>query len=238
MLNFLNRLFKSSKAESNIEPTSVTNSIKNKTELDNLWTLLKEEKFADVIIKATVIVENGDSKLKNEALKLIGLSYFRQGQFSLSEQTFIKLTENSENPDDWFNLVTSSTLNKNVELSEKAYEKALELYQKNGTNENLPIPQIYYYYMQGLRDTKEYTRAFNQLEKLKDIYSKLVITDSTFLYLRGVPFLEHTIEASKEILENIDKTKASNFIKEIIDKLDEEGKKYIKEFEKTINYSS
>ena len=237
MLDFIKKLFKTKNDENISEEKPEINLTNEKSQLEHLWTKFKEEKFSEVINEAIIIVEREDNTLKNEALKLIGLSYFRQGKFNLSEQTFVSLTENSENPDDWFNLVTSSTLNKNVQLSEKAYAKTIELYQKSGTKENLPIPQIYYYYMQGLRDIKEYAKAFEQLNKLKEIYSKLVISDSTFLYLRGVPFLEHTIEASKEILENIEKTKASNFIRELTDKLDDEGKQYINEFEKTINYS-
>lgn len=224
MLHFIKTLFKS--------------KINENTQLDNLWTKFKEEKFSEVVNEAKIIVDQGDVQTINEALKLLGLSYFRQKQFNLSEQTFAKLTENSTNPDDWFNLLTSSTLNKNIPLSEKAYLKAIELYKKNGTKENLPIPQIYFFYMQGLKDIKEYSKAFEQLKKLKDIYSELVITDGTFLYLRGVPFLEHTIEASKEILENIETNKARNFITELKSKLDEEGKQYLSEYEKTINYSS
>ena len=206
------------------------------TQLDHLWIKFKEEKFSEVINEATIIVEQDDKSLKYEALKLLGLSYFRQEQYDLSEQAYLTLTEDSTNPDDWFNLITSSTLNKNVQLSEKAYTKTVELYQKYGSKENLPIPYIMYYYMQGLTDIKEYAKAFEQLEKLKDIYCKLVITDPTFLHLRGVPFFEDTIKASKEILENIEKTKAIDFIRELSDKLDDEGKQYLKEFEKTVNY--
>lgn len=130
--------------------------------------------------------------------------------------------------------MTSSTLNRNLQLSEKAYEKAIELYQKNGTKENVPIPQIIFYYMHGLRDMKEYEKAFEQFEKLKDIYIKLEITDSTFLVMRGVPFFEQAIEAGKEILENVEATKAVNFINELKNKLDDSGKQFVEEFEKKI----
>ena len=238
MLDFIKNLFKNERnANVSVKNTEIT-STKEKTQLDHLWGKFKEDKFSEVIEEAIILIEKADESLKNEVLNLLGLSYFRQGQFNLSEQTFVRLTENSTNPDDWFNLVTSSTLNKNVPLSEKAFARTIELYQEKGTKENLPIPQIYYYYMQGLRDIKEYSKAFEQLEKLKDIYSKLVITDSTFLYLRGIPFFEDTIEASKEILENIEKNKSTNFINDLANNVDEGGKEYLKNFEKTINYNS
>lgn len=238
MFDFLKRLFKKEKIETSDHENGKRTDLNRSNQLNSLWEKFKEGKFEEVISQANNIIERNDPKNHNEAFKLLGLSYFRLGRFDLSEQTFIKLTENSTNPDDWFNLVTSATLNKNIELSEKAYLKTIELYRKKGTKENLPLPHIYYYYMQGLRDVKEYPKAYKQLEKLKEIYSKLVITDSTFLYLRGVPFLNHTMEASKEILENIDKDLAKTFINDLSKNLDEDGKQYIKDFEKKINYSN
>ncbi len=209
----------------------------NKTELDKLWSKFKEGKFSDVESELKTFIKNSDNEPHSEVLKLLGLCYFKQGHYDLSEETFIKQTASSKNPDDWFNLVTSSTLNKNIELSEKALKKTIELYNKNATKENLPIPYIYFYYMQGLRDVKEYEKAFEQLENLKEIYSTLSITDSHFLYTRGVPFFEKTMDASKEVLENSDSNKVVNFINELKGKLDDEGKQFLEQFEKTLNYS-
>jgi tetratricopeptide (TPR) repeat protein len=233
-LDFFKRIFNKENSSTPMEQ----NSRNSKNEFDTLWIKLNENKYAEVINEATKFIQSDKKSIKNEALKLIGLSYFRNGQYNLSEQTFETLTETSSSPEDWFNLVTSSTLNKNIELSEKAYKKTLELYKEKGTKENIPIPQIYFYYMQGLRDVKEYSKAFQQLEKLTDIYAKLVITDDTFVYMRGVPFLSHTLEASKEILESIDIEKAKKLISDLMSKVDEEGKDYLMKFEKTINYKS
>jgi len=209
-----------------------------KADLNHLWVKFHEKNYSEVINEAIIIVEQGDKSLRFDALRILGLSYFRLEQYDLSEQAYLTLAEDSTNPDDWFNLITSSTLNGNIPLSEKAYARTVELYQKYGTKENLSIPQVLYYYMQGLADIRQYAKAFEQLEKLKDIYSKLVITDCTFLHLRAVPFLEHSMKAGKEILENIEKAKAKDFIRELSGKVDDEGKQYLKEFEKTIHYSS
>ncbi|PIE78348.1 MAG: hypothetical protein CSA15_08275, partial [Candidatus Delongbacteria bacterium] len=111
-----------------------------------------------------------------------------------------------------------------------------EFYKKNGTEDSISIPYIYFYYMQALKDIKEYEKAFSQLEKLKEIYSTISITDTHFLYMRGVPFFQDTLNASKEILEHSEKNKAINFINELKRNIDEEGKQHLEEFEKTINY--
>ncbi len=228
MLNYIKNLFRKKESEKTI----------NRIELDRLWGEFKEEKFSKVESELKILLENSNKKPNSEILKLLGLCYFRQGKYNLSEEIFIKQTENSKNSDDWFNLVTSSTLNKNIELSEKAFKKTVEFYEKNGKEDNLPIPYVYFYYMQGLRDVKEYEKAFTQLEKLKDIYSTLSITDTHFLYMRGIPFFEETLDASKEILENSEKDKVVKFISDLKEKIDEDGKKYLEEFENTIKYSS
>lgn len=46
------------------------------------------------------------------------------------------------------------------------------------------------------------------------------------------------MQAGKIILENIEKDQAINFITELKDKVDEDGKTYLEDFEKSINYQS
>ncbi|HLP50588.1 MAG TPA: hypothetical protein VK154_06860 [Chitinophagales bacterium] len=241
MLDFIKRLFQTKKPDTftkvsndNSQPEPpVVNSL-----FDPLWAKVKEQKFEEVITEVKEILNKDDQADKGEARRLLGLCYFQQGKFDLAEQAYLEQTSTSENSDDWFNLVTSSTLNRNIELGEQAYLKAIEFYKRNATNENLPIPQIYYYYMQALRDIKEYERAFLQLEKLKEIYCSLSITDSTFLYIRGVPFFQTAIESSKEILENIERGKAESFMKALHNGVDDDGKQYLDEFQRKLSYRS
>jgi hypothetical protein len=242
MLDFIKHLFKKKKIDISgpikeeiiSEPES--DVAKQDNPLDYLWKKFSDGKFDDVIKEADNLINANDAVTKNEALKLKGLSYFRQGKYDLSEKIFTELSAKSTNPNDWFNVITSAALNKNFELSDKALEKTIEYYSENGTENDLPTPQVFYYYMLALRDVKEYQKAFVQLEKLKDIYCKLVITDATFLYIRGVPFFEDAISAGKEILENIDKDQAQKFLAELHGRLDDEGKDYIDKFEQTLTY--
>jgi tetratricopeptide (TPR) repeat protein len=229
MFDFLRKFWKTKENNTAIE-------MPDDHPLDFLWTKFGEEKYDEVIIEAKKILAKNETIDHNGALKLLGLSYFRQKQFNLSEEIFRKLAENSTNSDDWFNLLTSCTLNKQIEHSELVLEKTIALYNDYGTKDSLSIPRIFYYYMHALRDVQEYAKAFKQLERLGSIYTSLVITDSTFLYIRGVPFFSDSIEAGKEILEHIDKDVAKHFIDELVKHVDEEGKEYLYEFEKTIHY--
>lgn len=244
MFDFIKRLFEKEETkipepikEKEIIPQPQAEPVKEESPLTFLWDKFSDRKFDDVIKEADSIIEKNDALTKNEALKLKGLSYFRLGKYNLSEEVFTELSKESTNPGDWFNLITSAALNKNFDLSEKALERTIEYYSEYGTENDLPIPQVFYYYMLALRDVKEYPKAFIQFEKLKDIYCKLAITDATFLYIRGVPFFEDTISNGKKILEHIDKDAAQKFLAELHGRLDEEGKDYIDKFEQTINYS-
>lgn len=242
-MNIIKRLFKNfnSVSESNGE---LNNEVKEKrkriekvNELDIAWDLFKKEEFEKTIEEAEKHLSRPNTKIVREAKKLIGLSLFRQAKYSESELIFQDLSEQSKNPDDWFNLTTSATLNKNIELSERAFYKSIELYNQNGTQENLSIPNMHCYYMQGLGDVGEFEKAFFHFKKMKEFYSKFVITDSTFLYMRGMPFFEHFLEASELILKNINLENAKKELIELKSKVDEYGKESVIELENKINAS-
>ena len=242
-MNFIKRLFKNFNSDS--EPKGeLNNTVKEKrkriekiNELDFAWELFKKEEFEKSIQGAEKYLNNTNTKIVLEAKKIIGLSLFRQTKYSESELIFQEVSEQSENPDDWFNLTTSATLNKNIELSERAFNKAIELYKQNGTQENLSIPNMHCYYMQGLRDVGEFEKAFLHFKKMIEFYSKFVITDSTFLYMRGMPFFEHFLESSELILKNINPEDVKKRLAELKSSVDEYGKESVTELENKINAS-
>lgn len=242
-MNFIKRLFRNfNSASKSIDNTD--NEVKKKrpriekvSELDSAWEFFKNGEFNKSIEEAKKHLSNSNIRIAQESKKVIGLSLFRQGKYADSEQLFEEISANSENPDDWFNLTTSATLNKNVPLSETAFNKAIELYKEKGTQENLSIPNMHCYYMQGLRDVGEFEKAFIHFKKMKEFYGQFVITDSTFLYMRGMPFFEHFLEVSELILKNIDSEIAKYELTDLKSKVDEYGKESVTEFESKINAS-
>ena len=206
-------------------------------ELKDAWTFFKSEKFDDARAISEKYAEDPNAELQFEAKKLIALTYFRQGNYEKSEGIFETLCLHSTNPDDWFHLVTSLTLNSKFKESEKTFSKTLKYHKEFGTHENISIPNLRFYYMQGLKDMKQFDLAFTQLIRLTDFYRQLKITDSTFLYMRGVPFFEYTIDSSKEILENIPSRRSKNWIDYIRKGVDKSGANYLTEFEKKLNYT-
>ncbi|HRH68485.1 MAG TPA: tetratricopeptide repeat protein [Flavobacteriales bacterium] len=166
-------------------------------------------------------------KLAREARKLVALSFFREGRYAESSALFEKLADGSNLPSDWFNLTTASTLGGDVEKGRTSFDNAVSYYKYHGKQEDLSIPNMTFYYMQCLKDVGQFERAFEQLKYLGNIYRELVITDSTFLWIRGVPFFEHTVDAAKGILSQIDPNAARSWVTSLKEKVDDDGKSYL-----------
>ena len=232
-MNFFKKVFSSDSSEPSKEPP-----ISKFPELEDAWQHFKKEEFEQSSEKASQFLKSSKLKIKNEANKLVALNNFRLGNYETSKTIFNELAVNSRNPDDWFNLVTSATLNNEIELGKQAFDKAIEFYKKNGKKDNISVPSMMFYYMQCLKDIKCYDLAFEQLNGLRKIYTDLKITDSTFLYLRGVPFFEHTIDASEEILINLDPKIVKDWLTQFKKSVDDDGEQYLEEFEQKLRYAS
>ena len=239
ILKFLKKIFLPEVDEFTSSKENETKNLKSEfKELKEAWEYFKLEEFDKARETSQNYVTENNVELKFEAEKIIALTYFRQGNYEKSTSMFDQLASDSKNPDDWFNLVTSLTLMSKYMESEKALKKAIELYAEFGNHDNISIPNMRFYYMQALKDMKQYERAYSQLEALSEFYIKLTITDSTFLYMRGVPFLEHTVDSSKEILENINPSISRKWINSLKNGIDKYGKEYLTEFENKLNYAS
>jgi hypothetical protein len=204
-------------------------------ELNDAWKNFGEKNFIGAIELAKQNCSSSIGGLNYEARKLTALSYFQLRQFDKSSPLFSELAKGSTNPDDHFNLATSATLNKDFDTGKKAFDIAVEQYKKTGTQENMSVPTMAFYYLHALKDVGAYEKAFEQLEFLGEVYKKLGITDSHFLYMRGVPFFEHTIGVAKDILKNISTTKARVWINKLKEHVDDEGKEIIQELQKELN---
>ena len=92
------------------------------------------------------------------------------------------------------------------------------------------------YYACALRGVSEHKLALIQINELRKIYEQLKITDSTFLYLRGVPFLSHTMDVAVDVFKGLGRDfSPKEWIDDFAKKLDEEGQQYLIEVQKTLN---
>ncbi len=193
-------------------------------------------KYEEVIAAAQPFLKSDNSSEVYEAKKLLGLAYFQMKDYARSQAFFEEICMTSDKTEDFFNLCTSTAMNGEYEKSHLALLEAVSLRGKLSDNTTISIPNMHFYYMHALRDMKQWERAYEELKWLGEIYRHLVITDSTFLYIRGVPFLQYTMEAGKEVLEHIAPEEAKAFIASLSEKVDDEGKDFIKEFQSKLQY--
>lgn len=205
-------------------------------EVTNLWDLFIAEKFEETITEAEKYINNDANADRYTANKLIGLANFRLGNYAVAEKLFTTIAKDANTLEDWFNVLTSSTLNKHFDLSEQAFATIVEFYKTGAQGNGPSLPQVYFYYMQALRDVQEYENAFLKLSQLLQYYIQLRITDTHFLYMRGVPFLSDTLSAAKTILENSDKLKGQDLLNNLASGVDEDGEAQVKQFKSTLQY--
>lgn len=203
---------------------------------DKLWGLLQNEKYEEVIPEAKKFLGHKSAPIAKDANKLIGMSLFRQAKYQEALPYFQKATEYNPEINDWFNVITSGTLSKNIEAGRNAFDKAVQLQLDSGHKEQPSIPFMRQYYACALRDIGEYDLALEQINELRQIYEQLKITDTTFVYIRGVPFLSHTMDVAVDVFNGLGAGfDAQEWIDSFSSKLDEEGQEYLNEVKAKIH---
>lgn len=203
---------------------------------DKLWELIQNGKYEEVILEAKKLLGHKSAPIAKDANKLMGMALFKEAKYQEALPYFQKATEYNPEINDWFNVTTSGTLSKNVEVGRNAFDKAVQLQLDSGHNEQPSIPFMRKYYACALRDIGEYDLALEQINELRQIYEQLKITDTTFVYIRGVPFLSHTMDVAVDVFNGLGASfDAQEWIDSFSSKLDEEGKEYLNEVKAKIH---
>lgn len=176
------------------------------------------------------LLDAKDTKQLYDAKKLIALSYYSLQDFENAEKSFFELAENSNNSDDWFNVVISSTLNNNVERSQEAFGIALEKYTQFGHQRNMPSVQLMLHYMLTLETVEQYTLALEQCKMLIQVYTKLKNTEENFLKTRGLENIDIFLSTSKNILKKAKKKDITTIKTELLSSLDANGVEKVEAF--------
>lgn len=188
------------------------------TELNNLFEEAKYEELISEVEQAEEVAQDLKPKL--------ALSYFHTENYEKSTKLFLEICEGSQDPIQWFNLCTSAIMGDNDRLGLDALNKAMRLNRETQTDgEGMPTPFMQLYATKALIDSGKYNLAFNQLNELAEVYGSLSITDSHFLYTRGVPFFEEFLKLGQAILPKQTVTNAKEWIAYTSSRLDEDGKK-------------
>lgn len=185
-----------------------------------LNTLFEEAKYEELILQ----VEQAN-EVSTEIKPQLALSYFHTENYAKSTALFCEICEGSQDPIQWFNLCTSAILNNEERIGLDALNKAIRFNRETKTDgEGMPTPFMLLYATNALIDAGKYNLAFNQLNELAEVYGSMSITDSHFLYTRGVPFFEEFVKLAAKILPKQSVTDAKDWIDYTSSRLDDEGK--------------
>ncbi|WP_353165814.1 hypothetical protein [Empedobacter brevis] len=204
---------------------NATNSL-----LNTARDLFGNQNFEMCIKICEGLLDAKDPKQLYDAKKLIALSYYSLQDFENADKAFFAIAENSDNSDDWFNVVISAALNKNIERSQESFGIALEKYTKFGHQRNMPSVQLMLHYMITLETVKEYALALEQCKMLLQVYAKLKKTDEKFLRSRGLEQIEIFLETAKPVLKKAKKKELTEIKKELIEALDANGLEKVEAF--------
>lgn len=201
-----------------------------KQKVQQIETAFTNEEFDTVISEGDAISEQVSGKKKIHLLKMIALAHFHNKEYEKAIPYFQEMSElENENPDHFYNLCTAHIMSKQPEKGLDFLEKAILTYQEKGKKENLPISYMIFYTVATLNDTGEFDHAFDLMDRLAEIYKKISITDTHFLYTRGfVPF--HTfMEKVKDTLVGQKKVDAIEWLNNFSPALDEDGQGQVEE---------
>ena len=194
--------------------------------------LYDEKKYDEVISKALPFLAN-EQEPSWKIRKKVALSYYYKNDFEKSLTLFEEIALKKNDVESWFNVLMSLMPSQKTQQGKEVFNKILKIHK--GLNDQQPrelaIPFIRFYYACGLNDNGLFDDALEQLEELKKIYMELKITDDTFVYIRGVPFLSSTLDLAKKVFEGLDMDFSnSDFLIELKNKVDYEGKITIKKY--------
>lgn len=157
-------------------------------------------RFEAAIEAATPYLASPDSALRVQANRVAGLALFQQGQYATAANLLEAAAEIADNSDAWFNVATSATMAGEVERGAEAFQRTIN----GGGSKLISLPRMYFYYALALKAVEAYERMLEPLTWLRNVYAELTITDSTFLHIRGVPFLSHTLGVAVEAFTALD----------------------------------
>lgn len=203
-----------------------------KTEKE-LQTLFQQKNYDGVISKINSVYGGKSLSVKFE--KQLALAYYYKGDYENSLKHFESVAEKDRTTQNLFNVMTSLFALKKTDAAREIFDEMIKNHrglQSTGTGKNflpqLCVPYLRFYYANGLADAGEYAEAEIQLEELKNVYVQVKITDGTFLYIRGIPFLGSTLELAKKVYEKQEKDFAnSDFLNEIFNAVDTDGRNLI-----------
>ncbi|QZE12967.1 tetratricopeptide repeat protein [Halosquirtibacter laminarini] len=154
--------------------------------LNKGWLLYDQKDRKEASRIALKYVNSKKPHIKQNAIRLLGLSYYKMGNYDLSIKTFIQLTDITHYKQDYYSLAQSY-------LNDEQVDKAMEAFEKITTAK---APATVYAFSHGelllqfgkrLYQKGYYPESITLLNQLMSFYAGVRSIDSKILFERGLP---------------------------------------------------
>lgn len=169
-------------------------------ELADAITHLQAGRLDAAYAAAAPFVNAGESSLCCDANRICALACSQTGQWPRALDFWQALFARESSAHNALQVATTSVMAGQLEQGRDWGERALAM---NAESREMPGVGIITNLMSAMTASNQHAAAMPYLEQLKDLYGELHITDSTFLYARGVPFFNVFLERSVDILERV-----------------------------------
>ncbi|RQR85362.1 hypothetical protein DIE11_04910 [Burkholderia sp. Bp9012] len=163
-----------------------------------------------------------------DAARLCALSYSAMERYPEAFPYWLALFDREPSAHNAVQLATTSVMCGEVERGEAWMQKAAEI--NHDTHEQSDVAARVNF-ISALMQSGHLREALPHLAWVRDVYGHVRITDSTFLYMRGIPFFSSFLENSLDILKATQPADAiAPWYGELKGKLDEEGEAQLAEW--------
>jgi len=197
---------------------------------DEISVLYENREYDEVIRKTKHLFEDND-KVPLDIMQMVALSHYHKEEYEQSLPLFEHIASEKNDIESWFNVLMSLMSSKKTRQGKEVYNKIIGMHKGLDRHQprELGFSFIAFYYACGLNDAGLFDEALVELEDLKETYLELRITDDTFVYMRGVPFLSQTLDLAKKVFDGLGKDFSnSDFLIDLEKGIDKGGKNLIR----------
>jgi tetratricopeptide (TPR) repeat protein len=185
------------------------------------------EKARNLIFVTLPYCDNEDAIRR--AYRIIGLSYYKNFDFTHALPWFRRASRDSDSTQDWFNLAsTAAQMTGQDKLAMHAFEQLETLHKKSSFQLKPSFWNHLYWYVIALVNGKNYALAFTLLNRLKSAYKRARFTDQDYLSEIGLPSFEDFLSICLTLFQRVDRlNQFKDFLQQMREHVDEAGKKTI-----------
>jgi tetratricopeptide (TPR) repeat protein len=195
---------------------------------------LQADDFERTLQLALPHAAHADSSVRADAHRLCALALSRLDRYADALPHWKQLAMLEPNAHNFQQVATSAAMLHDIEAAEQAFAHALEFSQREHQEGPSPAPMMHVNYASALQRAGRADMAAVHMEQLRDWYIALHITDTTFLYLRGMPFFSTFLENGLPIVRQVlDGPELEGWLNVLHNGIDQEGREQLQAYRAT-----